>query len=58
MPPKVEGELSCRDATGTNTMAETAVIDRPAVTKPVSASALAQHLDLSRTYMASSKPKA
>ena len=54
-------ELSCRDATGTNTMAET-VIDCPSVAKPVSrprsskpatvsASALALHLDCSRTYI-------
>jgi hypothetical protein len=35
-------------------MAETAIIDRPSVPKPatVSASALAQHLDCSRTYVA------
>ena len=56
-------ELSCRDATGMNTMAETAAsIDRPPIAKPVSrrrsgkpatvsASALAQHLDCSRTYI-------
>jgi hypothetical protein len=53
-------ELSCRDATGTNTMTETVSIDR--VAKPasrarsrkpatVSASALALHLDCSRTYI-------
>ena len=39
-------ELSYRDATGTNTMAETVAINRPAV---VSTSALALHLDCSRT---------
>ena len=55
-------ELSYRDATGTNTMAETVTIDRPSVAKPVSrlrsakpatvsASALALHLDCSRTYI-------
>ncbi len=56
-------EPSCRDATGTNTMAETANIDRPpaaraAVSRPrsaktatVSASALAHHFDCSRTYI-------
>jgi len=56
-------ELSCRDATGTNRMAETANIDRPpaaraAVSRPrsaktttVSASALAHHFDCSRTYI-------
>jgi len=55
-------ELSYRDATGRNTMAETVTIARPSVAKPVprrrsakpatvSASALAQHLDCSRTYI-------
>ena len=46
-------ELSYRDATGTNRMAETVSIDRPPVAKPatVSASALALHLDCSRTYI-------
>jgi len=55
-------ELSYRDATGTNTMAETVTIDRPPVAKPVSrprsrkpatvsASALARHLDCSRSYI-------
>jgi hypothetical protein len=54
--------LSYRDAIGTNTMAETAAIDRPTVAKSacrprsrkpatVSASALALHLDCSRTYI-------
>jgi hypothetical protein len=55
-------ELSCRDATGANKMAETATNDRSSVAKPVSrlrsrkpatvsASALAQHLDCSRAYI-------
>src|SRR5712672_1536248 len=54
--------VSYHDATGTNTMTETVTIDRPSVAKPVSrprsrkpatvsASALAQHLDCSRTYI-------
>src|SRR6478672_8038803 len=54
--------VSYRDATGTNTMTETVTIDRPPAAKPVSrprsrrpttvsASALAQHLDCSRTYI-------
>ena len=54
--------VSYRDATGTTTMAETVGIDRPPVAKPIprrrsakpatlSASALAQHLDCSRTYI-------
>jgi hypothetical protein len=54
--------LSCRDATGTNTMTETVTGDRLPGAKPVSrprsrrpasvsASALAQHLDCSRTYI-------
>jgi hypothetical protein len=42
MPPKSGSELSCRDETGMNTMTETAT---------VRASALAQHLDCSRTYI-------
>ena len=56
------GKPPYRDATGTNTMAETVAIDRPPVAKPVSrprsrkpatvsASALALHLDCSRTYI-------
>src|SRR6266481_3361996 len=55
-------ELSYRDAPGTNTMAETVTIDRPSVAKlvsrprskkpaTVSASALALHLDCSRSYI-------
>jgi hypothetical protein len=56
-------ELSCSDATGTDTMTETVPIDRPpaaraTVSQPrsrkaatVSASALALHLDCSRTYI-------
>jgi hypothetical protein len=55
-------ELSYRDATGRNTMAETVTIARPSVAKPVprrrsakpatvSASALALQLDCSRTYV-------
>ena len=44
-------ELSYRDATGTNTMAETIAIDGPSGSATVSASALAQHLDCSRTYI-------
>lgn len=48
-------ELSCGDAAGTNTMRETATVDRPPVAKPVSetvsASALALHLDCSRAYI-------
>jgi hypothetical protein len=56
-------ELSCRDATGTDTMTETVPIDRPPAAratvsrsrsrKPatVSASALAAHLDCSRQYI-------
>ena len=56
-------ELSCRDTIRTNTMTETVPIDRPPTAratvsrrrsaKPatVSASALAQHLDCSRTYV-------
>jgi hypothetical protein len=56
-------ELSCSDATGTDTMTETVSSDRPSVAKAtvsrprsakpvtVSASALAQHLDCSRTYI-------
>ena len=55
-------ELSYRDATGTNTMTETVTNDRTPVAKPVprprsrkpatvSASALALHLDCSRTYV-------
>jgi hypothetical protein len=54
--------LSYHDAIGTNTMAETVTIARPPVAKPVSrprsrkpatfsASALALHLDCSRTYI-------
>jgi len=53
--------VSYRDAAATNTMTETVTIDRPSVAKPVSpprsrkpatvsASALALHLDCSRTY--------
>jgi hypothetical protein len=56
-------ELSCRDATGTNTMTETVSIDRPlaarvTISRPrsrkpaiVSSSALAQHLDSSRIHI-------
>jgi hypothetical protein len=55
-------DLSYRDATGTNAMAETVTLDRPPVAKfvsrrrsakpaTVSASALALHLDCSRTYI-------
>jgi hypothetical protein len=62
-------ELSYRDATGMTLMTETVAISHPPVPKPVprrrsvkpatvGASALAPHLDCSRTYMASSKPKA
>jgi hypothetical protein len=62
MPPKAEVSYPNRDATGTNTMAETVTIDRGSVAKPVSrlrsakpatvsASALALHLDCSRTYI-------
>jgi hypothetical protein len=43
--------VSYRDATGTNTMAETISIDRPSGSATVRASALAQHLDCSRTYI-------
>jgi hypothetical protein len=54
--------LSYRDATGTNTITETVTIDRRSVATPVfrprsrkpatvSASALALHLDCSRTYI-------
>jgi hypothetical protein len=56
-----ESELSYRDATGTSTMTETVATDSPPVAKPsrtlsrkpatVSASALALHLDCSRTYI-------
>jgi phage terminase Nu1 subunit (DNA packaging protein) len=48
----LQSEYPAAKATGANTMAETAAIDRPS-TKPatVSASALAQHLDCSRTYI-------
>jgi hypothetical protein len=56
-------EVSYREATGMNPMTGTVTIDRPSVTKPVSrqrsrkpltvtASALALHLDCSRTYIA------
>jgi hypothetical protein len=54
-------ELSCGGPAGTNTMPETATFDRPPVTKgalTVSASALALHLDVSHTYVSSSKLKA
>ena len=55
-------ELSYRDATGMNMMAGTVTMDRPPVATPasrprsakpvtVSASALALHLDCSRTYI-------
>ena len=47
-------ELSCGDAAGTNTMPETVTVDRPPLAKgaaTVSASALALHLDCSRTYI-------
>jgi hypothetical protein len=53
-------ELSCGNATGTDTMAKTVAVDSPPVAKSlprsrraetVSASALAQHLDCSRTYI-------
>jgi hypothetical protein len=55
-------DLSYRDATGTDTMTETVSSDGSSVAKPVSrprsrkpatvsASALAQHLDCSRTYL-------
>src|SRR6478752_7205461 len=62
LPPRARLSYPA-DATGMNTMAETvASIDRPPVAKPVSrrrsakpetvsASALAQHLDCSRTYI-------
>jgi hypothetical protein len=46
--------LSCGVAAGTNTMPETVTVDRPPVAKAattVSASALASHLDCSRTYI-------
>jgi hypothetical protein len=46
-------ELSCGDA-GTNTMPETVTVDCPPVATTavtVSASALAQHLDCTRTYI-------
>jgi hypothetical protein len=47
-------ELSCGDAAGTNTMPETVGVESPPVAKgaeTVSASALALHLDCSRTYI-------
>src|SRR5262245_34277913 len=46
MPPEVENEVSCHEATGTKTM-------RPPSSTPasVSASALALHLDCSRAYV-------
>jgi hypothetical protein len=45
-------ELSYGDAAGTNTMPETATADSPpAATATVSASALASHLDCTRTYI-------
>jgi hypothetical protein len=57
--------VSCRDATGTNTMTETVTVakpvSRPRSRKPatVSASALALHLDCSRKlHWPGSKPKA
>jgi len=60
--PPLRCRVSYRDVTGTNTMAEIITIDRPSVAKPVSrpqsrkpatvsASALALHLDCSRTYI-------
>jgi hypothetical protein len=47
-------ELSFGNASGTSTMPETVNVDGPQVAKrtaTVSASALAQHLDCSRTYI-------
>ena len=47
-------ELCCGDAAGTTTMPGTVTVDRPPVAKgaaTVSASALALHLDCSRTYI-------
>ena len=45
--------LSCGDAAGTNTMPETVAVDSPPAegAATVSASALAQHLDCSRTFI-------
>jgi phage terminase Nu1 subunit (DNA packaging protein) len=67
MPPKAEAQhwgcgrdrihadaaigVSYRDATETNTMAETISIDCPCGSATVRASALAQHLDCSRAYI-------
>jgi hypothetical protein len=54
MPAESGSELSCDDATGANTMAETVTVDGPTVAKraaTVSASALALHLDCCRTYI-------
>ena len=53
MPPEAE-ELSCGNAAETNTMPETITVDGPPVSNgvaTVSASALALHLDCSRTYI-------
>ena len=61
-PPDAAIGVSYRDATGMTLMTETVTIDRPSVAKPasrrrsakpatVSASALALHLDCSRTYI-------
>ena len=61
---------SCRDAIGTNTMAETVANDRPPAARAavsrrrsaepatVSASALALHLDCSRTHIGKLEAKA
>jgi hypothetical protein len=58
MPPKGGSELFCRDATGNTLMTETVApvakpASRPRSAKPetVSASALALHLDCTRTYV-------
>src|SRR5258708_13669120 len=62
LPALDQSEYPIRRATGTNTMTETGTVDRPSVAKPVSrprsrkpatvsASALALHLDCSRTYI-------
>jgi hypothetical protein len=51
---KLQWEYPNCDATGTNAMAETVTVDRPPVAKAaatVSASALALHLDCTRTYI-------
>jgi hypothetical protein len=54
----LQAEYPDANATGTNRMTETVTMDRPSVAKPrsrkpatVSASALALHLDCSRTYI-------